>query len=116
MSEKIDFECTSSGPVRSMRNGFHIRIGFTRSDGPCADLSVSDYRDELLQLIEVPECATVIFDLTGISAPPSGLVGLLASAIDRGRDVEVRNPSVEVQEILRMAQLDSCLLIRSTTS
>src|SRR5262245_4003008 len=116
MSENFDFECTSSNSERRVRNGFNIRIGFARSNDAVAELTVSDYRDELLQLIEVAECATVIFDMTGIDVPPRGLVGLLASAKDRGCEIELLNPSAEVQETLRMAQLDSCLLIRGTTS
>jgi len=116
MADDFDFEDDGFGSVRRERNGFQVTIAFAGSEHSREALSVSDYRDELLQLIEVPECATVIFDLTGVSTPPSGLVGLLASARDRSREVEVLNPSPEIQEVLRMAQLDSCLLIRGTSS
>ncbi|MGE5193306.1 MAG: STAS domain-containing protein [Deltaproteobacteria bacterium] len=115
MPDDCDFDDADIDSVKITRSGFSIRIGFNLPKDAETALSISNYRDEMLRLMEVPECSTVIFDMTGVDAPPSGLVGLLASAKDRGCEVELLNPSPGVQEILRVAKLDSCLLIRGAT-
>jgi hypothetical protein len=116
VSEEFDHVSEESGVFRMTRNGFRVRIAFDVPDdgenAPC----ILNYRDQLLQLIALSECSQVTFDMTGISSPPGGLVGLLASAQDCGCEVELLNPSSEVQEILRIANVDSQLLIRGTTA
>ncbi len=112
MAASRDFGEMSSGAARIGRHGFSVKISFD-SPGDAESLGcISNCRDELLQLVELPECSTVVFDMTGINTPPGGLLGLLASARDRGCEVEVLNPSPEVQEVLRMTKLDRRLLIR----
>ncbi len=116
MSEEFDQMPRKSATTRFVRNGFSLRIGFNAPENPKQEVCISNYREELRQLIEVPECCTVTIDMTGINSPPGGLVGLLATAQDSGCEVELLNPSSEVQEILRIAKLDSRLLIRGTTA
>jgi hypothetical protein len=115
MSEEFGTLSADSATLRIARNAFRLRIGFNLPDNAAQDVCISSYREQLLQLIEVPECSTVTFDMTGINSPPSGLVGLLSSAQEQGCDVELLNPSPEVQEVLRLAKLDSCLLVRGAT-
>ena len=57
---------------------------------------------------------TVIVNLTGIAGLPSELVEVLTEAQTAGRDVEILNPSGEVQEYLRTADFGS-ILIRGST-
>ncbi len=116
MSEEIEHASGDSRLVRVTRHGFRVRIEFDVPDDGEDGARISSYRDQLLQLIEVPECSMLTFDMTGISSPPGGLVGLLACAQDCGCEVELLNPSSEVQEILRIAKVDSRLLIRGTTA
>ena len=56
----------------------------------------------------------VIVNLTGIAGLPSELVEVLTQAQAVGRDVEILNPSLEVQEYLRREDLGS-ILIRGST-
>lgn len=98
--------------VGMTRNGFNITIRF-----PCANgtTCIAGYREQLLNLIEAPECSVVIFDLTGMDVPPSGMLGLFATAVEQGCEVELCNPSPAVLETLRIAKLDTFLLVRGTT-
>lgn len=98
------------------RHGRHVTIGFNgQAIGEEANF-LADDREDLLNLIESAECDCVIFDVTGVKIVPAGLLGLLSSAHEQGCDVELLNPSQEMQEILRAAKLDTWLLIRGTSS
>ena len=66
--------------------------------------------------IDDPVCQIVIVDLTGVRIVLSGMLGLLVSARNRGREVELLNPSSDVQEILRTTKLDTFFLIRGSVS
>ncbi len=57
-----------------------------------------------------PNRDVVLIDLTGISGLPFEIVEGLAQAQASGRDVEILNPSLEVQEYLRGADLGSILI------
>lgn len=61
-----------------------------------------------------PQRDVVIVDLTGIVGIPAEFVETLAHAHATGQDVEILNPSPEVQEYLRRADLSS-ILIRGST-
>ena len=61
-----------------------------------------------------PQRDVVIVDLTGISGLPPEIREILAQAQAAGHDVEILNPSPEVQEYLRGAGLGS-ILIRGST-
>ena len=61
-----------------------------------------------------PPRDVVIVDLTEISGLPSELVETLTQAQAAGHDVEILNPSPEVQEYLRRADLGSVLIRGST--
>ncbi len=116
MPEDFEDHDRKCAMLKVVRNGFSVRIAFNPPDHAKQEVCISEYREQLLQLLEVPECCTVTFDMTGISAPPGGLVGLLASAQACGCEIEILNPSPNVQEILRIAKLDSRLLIRGTNA
>jgi anti-sigma B factor antagonist len=73
-------------------------------------------RAQLLALIEGPACSNLIVDLAGVDVLPGGMLELLASAKEAGREVEILNPSPAVQEVLRGEKLDSFLMIRGTTT
>lgn len=76
---------------------------------------LTDMRADLFDLIESGEFDCVIFDLTGVNVVLGGLLGLLSSAHEQGCEVELLNPSQELQQILRAAKLDIWLMIRGTT-
>jgi len=98
------------------RNGRSVTIGFSGQQIVDDENCLAPHREQLLKLIEDSECDLLTFDLTGVRIILSGMLGLLASARNRGREIELLNPSPEVQEILRMTKLDTLLLIRGTAS
>lgn len=102
--------------LRITCHGRRVTIGFNfREIGEDANC-LADNRDDLFKLIKSAEYDCLIFDLTGVNVVPAGLLGLLSSAHEQGCEVELLNPSQELQEILRAAKLDTWLLIRGTTT
>ena len=104
----------ASDTVRITRSG---RIVTVDCSGLCAaDGHIRPERHgDIVKAIEAFDCSRVVIDLTGISAVPAGLLDLLLAINDGEREIEVLNPSPEVQEALRVAQLDSVLLLRGGT-
>jgi hypothetical protein len=102
--------------VTISRMGRHATIEFhgieVLGDQDC----LAPHRAQLMQLIDDPECDLVTFDLTGVRIVLSGMLGFLASATRRCREVEVRNPSPEVLELLQITRLDTLLMIRGATA
>jgi anti-anti-sigma regulatory factor len=98
------------------RNGRHASIEFrgieVLDDHDC----LAAHRPQLMQLLDDPGCELVTFDLTGVKIVLSGMLGFLATATKRCREVEIRNPSPEVLEILRITRLDTLLMIRGATA
>lgn len=101
--------------IRISQNGRCLTIGFRGEAIGVDPAGLSPHRDELFRLIESPACDCVVFDLTGVRVVFSGFLGIISTARALGREVEVLNPSREVQEILRAVQFDSSLMIRGTS-
>jgi anti-sigma B factor antagonist len=103
-------------PVIISRTGRHVTIEFhgieVLDDHDC----LASHRAQIMDLINNPDCDHVTFDLTGVRIVLSGMLGLLATATRRCREVELRNPSREVLEILRITRLDTLLMIRGATA
>jgi hypothetical protein len=112
----LDSLLAAAGAVTITRDAFSMTIGFRHSAAAADSNCITCDRDHLLNLIAAPACSVVIFDLTGIDDPPGGLVELLVWAKEHDRDVELFNPSPGVQEMLRVANLDTFLLMRGATS
>lgn len=103
------------GREPGLRGGFRLTIHLPQIPADDAIASVTSYRDSLLRLLEIPQCRGAVFDLSGVQQPPSGLVGLLASAKEHCQgEIELLNPSPAVQEVLRLTKLDN-LLVRGAT-
>ena len=101
--------------LRIVRQGRRLTFEFNGhligEDSEC----LADIRDELYDLLTSVDFDCVTFDLTDVNVVPSGLLGLLSSVDEQGCEIELLNPSQELQEILRDAKLDTWLLIRGTT-
>jgi anti-sigma B factor antagonist len=108
----------SGGPtaLKITRSGRSVTIGFLGQEIVNDERCLAAHRDQLLQVIDDPDCDVVTFDLTGVKIVLSGMLGLLISARNRGREVELLNPSPEFQEILRTTRRDTVLLIRGSAS
>lgn len=102
-------------PMTVSRAGRHVTIAFhgvaILDDRDC----LAPHRAYLMQILEAHECEVVTFDLTGVKIVLSGMMGFLASATKCCREVELRNPSPEVLEMLRITRLDTLLMIRGAT-
>lgn len=102
--------------LRILRRDRRLTIEFNGKligeDAEC----LADARDELFKLLDSGHFDCVIFDLTDVNIVPSGLLGLLSTAHELGCEVELLNPSPELQEVVRAARLDSWLLIRGSSS
>lgn len=98
--------------LRITREGSILTIGFNRADVP-DEVSIASYRNQVLHsLDEYPDCRRLTFDVTQIKMLPSGMLGLLASVKKRGREVEILNPSKDIQEALRVTRLNTLFKIR----
>jgi anti-anti-sigma factor len=67
---------------------------------------LGQYLNEISELIATSRCSELSFDLTGVSAVPSGFLGLMASVLKKGVAVSVKNASKEVREVLALTNFD----------
>src|SRR5689334_3370619 len=98
--------------LRISREGDTITIGFNGVDVP-DEVCIASYRAQVNELLEKhPGCKVLTFDVTGLKLLPSGMLGLLASLKKRVELIEVLNPSVDIQEALRVTRLNTLLKVR----
>jgi hypothetical protein len=101
--------------LKITRDGRRVTIGFNGKQIGGDSRCLADLRDGLFNLIESGDFDCVVFDLTSVQIVLGSLLGLISCADAQGCEVELLNPSQELQEILRAAKLDTWLLIRGTT-
>jgi hypothetical protein len=100
--------------LKITRNGDTIVIGFNGVTVP-DEVCIAGYRTQVTELLDQrPECKVLTFDVTGLKLLPSGMLGLLASLKKRVREIEVLNPSKDIQEALRVTRLNTLLKIRES--
>jgi anti-sigma B factor antagonist len=100
------------GLLRITRDGSDLHIGFNEID-IVDDLCISGYREQIFRLLaENQGSCKLIFDVTNIKFLPSGMLGLLASVMKNGHNVEILNPSPDVHDVLHVTKLDEVLTIR----
>lgn len=87
-------------------------VGFAGKDVP-DEVCIAGYRDQLNKLIETHGTKVMAFDLSGVRLVPSGMLGLLTSIRKKVQRVELYNPSDDVQEVLRITNLDKLFEIKS---
>ena len=56
-----------------------------------------------------------LFDLTGIAGIPAEIIERLSHAFDTGTDIEILNPSPQMQAYLRSSETSSILIRGSST-
>ncbi|WP_459558133.1 STAS domain-containing protein [Lacunimicrobium album] len=71
--------------------------------------TVTEIRDEILEIIKSSHCKVIGFDLTGVKVLPSGMLGLLASLKRLHLEVHVFNVSEDIREVLTITKLDQVL-------
>ena len=63
-------------------------------------------RKKLAGLIEESSCQTLIIDLEGLDCLTSGVFGFFATLIDLGVEIQIANPSEQIQDILHTTRLN----------
>jgi anti-sigma B factor antagonist len=96
---------TRSGRLQVLEPGFRTVVGFGGVDLPPEHV-LGQYLEEIYELIDTTGCRELCFDLTGVSAIPSGFLGLLASVMKKRVAVSIKNPSREVREVLALTNFD----------
>jgi anti-anti-sigma factor len=72
-------------------------------------ISLAEYREELLNLVQEADCRTLALDLTGVRIIPSGMLGVLASIHRLDVDVHLYNACDDIREVLEITHLDEIL-------
>ncbi len=85
-------------------------IGFGGRDLPPEHV-LGRYLNEIGELIERTGCRELAFDMQGVLMVPSGFLGVIASITKRGVAVSIRNPSVDVREVLELTHFDQIVKI-----
>ena len=80
-------------------------VGFGGQDVP-DEVCITEYRQQLLDLIAEYGVKTMAFDLSGVQLVPSGMLGVLSTIAKRVEKVEIYNPSFDVREVLRITRLE----------
>ena len=75
-------------------------------------IDVGACRNEIIALLEAHKCEILAFDLTGVKLMPSGLLGLLASLRKQGIEVQLYNPSADIQEVLEVTRLNQVMQVQ----
>ncbi len=104
-------EVTEDGVLHVYEVGELIVLGFAGRDVP-SHFNVAHYRDAIIKLAQANNTAKIAFDLTGVRIVPSGILGLWASLKQQDIDVEVYNPSEDIEEVLEVTKLNQLIDIK----
>ncbi|MEO1994660.1 MAG: STAS domain-containing protein, partial [Planctomycetaceae bacterium] len=63
-------------------------------------------RTKLARLIRETSCQTLIIDLEGFDCLTSGVFGFFATLIELGVEIQIANPSEQIQDILHTTKLN----------
>jgi hypothetical protein len=100
-------QATDPNLLKITRDGSSVTIGFNEAEIP-DDLCIARYREQVFPLVAENEgCTKLIFDVKNLKFLPSGMLGLMASVMKTVSDVEIRNPSPDIRETLRIMKLDT---------
>jgi anti-sigma B factor antagonist len=100
------------GRLRVHELGPRTVIGFSAADLP-PEHALGAYLKEIYELIESSGCRELTFDLSEVTAIPSGFLGVMASVLKKGVAVSVKNPSREVREVLALTSFDRLVKVRA---
>jgi len=74
-------------------------------------IDLTGCRSEVVALVETHKCKILAFDMTGVKLVPSGMLGLLTSIRNLGVEVQIYNPSVDVNEVLEITRLNTIMSV-----
>lgn len=100
------------GILQVYQTGELTVVGFAGKDVP-DEVCIAGYRDQINKLIEQHHVKVMAVDLSGVKLVPSGMLGLLTSIRKKVERVELYNPSEDVQEVLRITNLNKLFDIKS---
>jgi anti-sigma B factor antagonist len=99
------FDKMTHGRLRILELGPGTVVGFGGADLPPEHV-LGQYLTEIYELIESSGCRELTFDLSGVTAIPSGFLGVMASVLKKGVAVSIKNPSREIREVLALTNFD----------
>ena len=100
-----------SGQVLEVyRTGPMTVLGFGGRD-ILDQVDIGTCREEIIALVQQPECEKLAFYLTGVKLVSSGMLGLLASLRQLNVEVHLCNPSEDVREVLEVTKLDKIMQV-----
>lgn len=74
-------------------------------------IDLTGCRAEVVALVEQHKCKILAFDMTGVKLVPSGMLGLLTSIRNLGVEVQIYNPSHDVNEVLEITRLNTIMSV-----
>ena len=86
-------------------------VGFGGRDVP-NDFWIGAYKDELASIVRENNCRELAFDLEGVTAIPSGMLGLLSTLRDLDVTISLYNPLQGVREIIQLSNLGDLIEFR----
>lgn len=99
------------GVLKVYQTGFLTVVGFGGQDVP-DEVCIAAYRDQLMRLIDEHQCQVLAFDLSGVKLIPSGMLGVLTTLRKRVAQVELYNPSEDIQNVLKLTNLAGMFVIK----
>lgn len=69
-------------------------------------------REHLLEMVEECACEVLVVDLLDVGIISSWILGVLAAIKKSGVQVELYHPSPEMQDVLKVTNLDNYLHVR----
>jgi anti-sigma B factor antagonist len=103
-----------SNRLEVRETGRRTVVGFSGGDLP-PEYVLSRYLEQITRLIDDQKCEEFAFDMAGVSIVPSGFLGVVASILQKGVHVSVRNPSTEIREVLALTNFDSRVHVEQFT-
>lgn len=73
------------------------------------DFNMTEFREEILELVQRHHCQALALDLTNVRTIPVGLPGILTDLIHRRLEIHLYNASDDIRTMLSFANLDRFL-------
>lgn len=99
------------GVFQVYATGVATVVGFAGQKVP-NDFWIGAYKEELARIVREHNSKELAFDLGGVTAIPSGMLGLLSSLNDLNVTISLYNPSQELIDILKLTNLCDIVQIR----
>lgn len=98
------------GIFDAQADGERVAVCFTTGDAP-REINLAEVRSDLSRLIEETGAQQLDLDFSRVTHIPGPLLAVLATVARQGTRMHVRNPSVDMIEVIRITKFDRFLLL-----